>query len=245
MDEERQKKSSHVEPRDVPEGFGKSAQKSDWTYMPGYPPVEVRAVLVYGFDCRVACTHTPKGDHGQHNDEIRLFMRTFPEGHDVGAASAGVSGGKLVRFEEALELRLFTRYRGNTKDYQRSQRPLAAYGAWVLGHIGYVHDENDVQWDRPSQKCDILRAGGCYATEPMSVSVAREIWKDVDDEALDPIFLADNVLDLVVQLTSGVWERMRAHLCRLSDATRQARIHLPERCDACEGTGLVRRVGRS
>ena len=209
-------------------------EKSEWLYVPGDPPVERQAVLIPGYNCGVrgsACKHEQKGDHGVHNDELLLYLRTLPE----------PQGRRLdVGYEAAVQLTLFTLRRDGAIEKNGILSERAGYAASVVGHIGYVHEESDVQHGSPPEPCKVLRVGACYPTEPLGL-YARHIWTAADDAALEPILLEPDVRTRVLSLTSGVWERMREHLRETTKALREKHEALPKQCSACGGTGLVPR----
>jgi hypothetical protein len=176
--------------------------------------IERRVRWFAGFDCRTECEHEVKGKHGQHGDEIWLEVR-LPDA--------------------ALTLRLFTYVRnGQVLSWIPRGRLLSP--AYVVGHFGFNFDESHVLTSVKPSECDVLNRP-CWPDEEGSVQ-PETLWPPDADSEIESALLLPNVQVVLVRVPA-VWKHLESELTKQREAKWQKHLALPERCDKCNGTGLV------
>ena len=187
-------------------------------WKPLAPGVEKRVRRKPGYDCRVICRHSPKGEHGQHGDELWLELR---------------------REDVAVRLQLYTHARdGVLEDSSFTRQYGYINAAWLHAHFGFVVEVADVRTGATPEKCDVLREGMCWSSEG-STSTARELFTDADKPAVVAHLTASDVELRVLDLVPEVWARMLAKMDSLRETALAAHAALPKHCHHCMGSGLL------
>lgn len=193
---------------------------TEWVYqnMHGVE-VEKSVGWIPGFDCRTACEHEKKGDHGQHVDELWLRLRTVDSD----------------RFEDGLVVSLFTRTRDREYVIPRTNELPPAL---LCFHHSYIFEEELVRVPKSGSACDVLRSGTCFPGYSSSMA-ARDIWTPLDDRAFgDDVLAIDPEVRLLRWTETDLWARMVLALFQESNKRRKEHERLPSQCHHCSGTGL-------
>jgi hypothetical protein len=203
-------------PDDPPVAVPLPPQRST-AWQPFDSGLERRVFWTPGYDCRIACQHETKGEHGQHGDELQLVVRVP---------------------DFAISLEMMTKARGGayTRGAFDETGPVYPYG--VTDHSPCPTNEEDVRDGRLGVECGLISSGRCYPYMPIS-SVAATLWTRADTIRLGDHLVDSNVEEAVLELQTGVWWRLAQALHDARARLLAINAALPAQCLACHGTGLV------
>jgi hypothetical protein len=190
----------------------KPSRRTDWT-------ADGRAVFwTPGYDCRIKCEHEPKGDHGQHGDELLLAVR---------------------QGEIAVGLTVFTFVRDRAVTYHQSDGRITT-GANLSVHVPWPFNEDQIRERAEGEPhCELIKPP-CFST-CLSCCRAEQIWTLAEEEAIRAALFGDAVERSVLLLDTGIWNRLKSEAVEMEKWALDERAGLRCLCPTCNGEGLIRR----